>query len=193
MTDRKTDTALDPLFLDRWSPRAFDGSAISDADLHTILDAARWAPSAFNYQPWRILYSVRDDANWETFLSLLIPFNQGWAQNASALVVFVSDTLMQGPQGSSESHSHSFDTGAAWAQLGLQAVKLGFHAHGMTGIDFDKIREKLNVPPHFRIEAAAAIGRKADPSVLPEGLRAKEVPSDRKALGEIAFAGPFAD
>ena len=191
MTDRKTETALDPLFLDRWSPRAFDGSAISDADLHTILDAARWAPSAFNYQPWRILYAVKGDANWETFLSLLIPFNQDWAQNASALMIFISDTLMQGPQGSSDSHSHSFDTGAAWAQLGLQAVKLGFYAHGMTGIDFDKIRETLNVPPHFRIEAAAAIGRKADPSVLPEGLRAKEVPSGRKALEEIAIAGPF--
>jgi nitroreductase len=191
MTDRTTETALDPIFLDRWSPRAFDGSTMPEADLQTILDAARWAPSAFNYQPWRILYAARGDANWETFLSLLIPFNQGWAQNASALLFFVSDTLMQGPEGSNESHSHSFDTGAAWAQLGLQAVKLNYFAHGMTGIDFDKIRETLKVPPHFRIEAAAAIGRKGDLSVLAEGLRAKEVPSSRKPLNEIAIAGPF--
>jgi len=191
MTNRTTDTALDPLFLERWSPRAFDGSAIAPADLRTILDAARWAPSAFNYQPWRLLYAVRGDANWETFLSILIPFNQSWAANASALLIIVSDTLMTTPDGANPSHSHSFDAGAAWAQLGLQAQMLGYHAHGMTGIDFDKARDLLAVPEHFRVEAAVAIGRKGDPSVLPEGLRARDVPSDRKPLDEIAFAGKF--
>jgi nitroreductase len=190
-TNRTTDTALDPLFLDRWSPRAFDGSPIADADLRTILDAARWAPSAFNYQPWRILYARKDDANWASFLSILVPFNQSWAKEASALLIFASDTLMQTPDGTNPSHSHSFDTGAAWAQLGLQAFKLGYHAHGMTGIDFDKARELLDIPPHFRVEAAAALGRIGDPSVLPEGLRGREVPSERKALDEIAFAGKF--
>jgi len=191
MTNRTTDTALDSLFLDRWSPRAFDGSAIPEADLRTILDAARWAPSAFNYQPWRFLYAVRGDANWETFLSILIPFNQSWAKDASVLFIIASDTLMTTPDGTNPSHSHSFDAGAAWAQLGLQALKLGYHAHGMTGIDFDKARALLDIPEHFRVEAAAAVGRKADPSVLPEGLREREVPSDRKPLDEIAFAGKF--
>lgn len=190
-SDRRTDTALDPLFLERWSPRAFDGSPISDADLRTILDAARWAPSAFNYQPWRLLYAVKGDAHWEQFLSLLIPFNQGWASEASALLFILSDTMIQGPQGASQSHSHSFDAGAAWAQLGLQALKLGYFTHGMTGVDFDRARKELAVPDSFRIEAAVAIGRKADASVLPEGLREREVPSDRKALDEIASAGPF--
>jgi nitroreductase len=189
---RSTDTALDPLFLDRWSPRAYDGSAMPEADLRTILDAARWAPSAFNYQPWRLLYSVRDDANWEMFLSILIPFNQGWAKNASALVFFVSDTRSAGPDGvETPLHSHSFDTGAAWAQLGLQSLRLGYHAHGMTGIDFDKARELLGIPERFHVEAAAAIGRIADPATLPEGLRAGEVPSHRKPLEEIAYAGRF--
>lgn len=188
---RSTDTALDQIFLDRWSPRAFDGSALSPADLRTIFDAARWSPSAFNYQPWRFLYALNGDANWESFLSILIPFNQSWAKNASALVIIASDTLMQGPDGSNPSHSHSFDTGAAWAQLGLQAHKLGYHAHGMTGIDFDKARALLDIPPHFRVEAAAAIGRIGDVSTLPEGLRTREVPSGRKALDEILFAGKF--
>ena len=191
MTDRTTDTALDPLFLHRWSPRAYDGAAIPQADLDTIFDAARWAPSAYNYQPWRFLYAVKDDANWETFLSILIPFNQGWAKNASALVIMVSDTLMTSADGANPSHSHSFDTGAAWAQLGLQAAKLGYYTHGMTGIDFDKARELLDVPPHFRVEAAATIGRIADASTLPDFLREREVPSDRKALDEIVFAGKF--
>ena len=192
MTNRNTDTQLDSLFLERWSPRAFDGSTISQEDLRTIFDAARWAPSAFNYQPWRFLYSVRGDANWETFLSILVPFNQGWAQNASVLVIIASDTLMQGPDGANPSHSHSFDAGAAWAQLGLQALKLGYHTHGMTGIDFDKAREELAIPDRFRVEAAVAIGRMADATTLPEGLRDREVPSDRKALAEIAYAGKFA-
>ncbi|BAK65907.1 putative nitroreductase [Sphingobium sp. SYK-6] len=191
MTNRTTDTALDKLFLDRWSPRAFDGSAIPDADLRTILDAGRWAPSAYNYQPWRILYAVNGDANWETFLSILVPFNQSWAKNASVLLFFVSDTLMQLPESANPSHSHSFDTGAAWAQIGLQAHMLGYHAHGMTGIDFDKARDLLAVPERFRVEAAAAIGRATDPSILPEGLREREVPSDRKPLVEIAYPGKF--
>ncbi len=192
MTHRTTDTDLDSLFLHRWSPRAFDGSAISEEDLRTIFDAARWAPSAFNYQPWRFLYARKGDANWETFLSILIPFNQGWAQNASALIFIVSDTQSAGPDGvATPLHSHSFDTGAAWAQLGLQSLKLGYHAHGMTGIDFDKARDELGIPERFRVEAAAAIGRVADASTLPEGLRAGEIPSGRKAIDEIAFAGKF--
>lgn len=191
MTNRTTDTGLDPIFLARWSPRAFDGSAIPEADLRTIFDAARWAPSAFNYQPWRFLYAVKDDAHWEDFLSILIPFNQSWASNASALIFILSDTQMVSAEGASDLHSHSFDAGAAWAQLGLQALKLGYHTHGMTGIDFDKARDVLGVPERFRVEAAVAIGRIADPSGLPEGLRDREVPSGRKPLEEIAFAGKF--
>lgn len=189
--NRTTDTALDPLFLNRWSPRAFDGSMIDQADLMTMLDAARWAPSAFNYQPWRLLYAVRGDANWDRFLGLLIPFNQSWAKDASILIFIVSDTMMVNAHGESPLHSHSFDAGAAWAQLGLQANMLGYHAHGMTGIEFDKIPAELAIPDRFRVEAAVAIGRKADPEVLPEGLRAKEIPSDRKPMDQIAFAGNF--
>lgn len=188
---RQTDTELDPIFLERWSPRAFDGSTMPQSDLMTIIDAARWAPSAFNYQPWRLLYSLRGDQNWDRFLSVLIPFNQGWAKDASALLFILSDTISLGPDGPTPLYSHSFDAGAAWAQLGLQALKLGYHTHGMTGIDFDTAREELAVPEQFRIEAAVAIGRRTDPSVLPEALRGGEIPSDRKPITEIAFAGNF--
>ncbi len=193
MSDRQTDTALDPLFLERWSPRAFDGSLIPEADLRTIFDAARWAPSAYNYQPWKLLYAVHGDQNWARFLGGLIPFNQGWAKDAGVLIYIVSDTLMFGddPAKASPSHSHSFDAGAAWAQLALQATRLGYHAHGMTGVDFDAVRAELGVPERYRIEAAIAVGKRADPSVLPEGLRGGEVPSSRKPIEEIAFAGSF--
>lgn len=193
-TDPRTVTrAVDPLFLERWSPRAFDASALPQADLDTIFDAARWAPSAFNYQPWRFHYAHRDTADWDRFLGVLLPFNQSWVRNASVIVYILSDTQMAAP-GSDDfkpSHSHSFDAGAAWALLALQATRLGYHTHGMTGVDFDAARRELAVPDRFRIEAAVAIGRQADKTTLPEALQAREVPSGRKPIEDFAVAGNF--
>lgn len=192
--NRDTPRAVEPLFLERWSPRAYDASAISQDDLETIFDAARWAPSAFNYQPWRFLYAHRDSADWQRFLALLAPFNQSWVKNAGAIVFILSDTLMAAP-GSDDykpSHSHSFDAGAAWALLALQATRLGYHAHGMTGVDFDKARAELSVPERYRIEAATAIGRQGDKSLLPEALQAREEPSGRHPVESFAVAGSFA-
>lgn len=184
---------VDPLFLDRWSPRAFDGDAMPRSDLDTILDAARWAPSAFNYQPWRFLFAHRDSADWPSFLGLLLPFNAAWAEKASALVFILSDTLIQVPGTSdpSPSHSHSFDTGAAWVILALQATKLGYQAHGLTGIDMDRTRIELAVPERFRIEAAVAIGRQGPLASLSPQLQAREQPSGRRELHEYAYAGRF--
>ncbi|MEC3910180.1 nitroreductase family protein [Sphingobium sp. CR2-8] len=185
--------AVDPLFLERWSPRAFDSSAIPQADLDTMLDAARWAPSAFNYQPWRFLYAHRDGADWQRFVDLLLPFNQSWVQHAGVVLFVLSDTLTAAP-GSDDfkpSYSHSFDAGAAWALLALQATRLGYHTHGMTGVDFDKARVELAVPDRFRIEAAVAIGRQGDKSILPEALQAREEPSDRKPIEAFAHQGNF--
>lgn len=188
--NRETDTALDPLFLNRWSPRAFDGSVMPADDLRTILDAGRWAPSSFNYQPWRFLYATRDDAaNWARFLDLLIPFNAIWAKEASVLLFILSETTMGSPD--KPSHSHSFDAGAAWSAIALQSTLIGYHAHGMVGIDMDKTRTELGVPDGFRIEAAVAIGRMGDPASLPEKLQAREEPSNRKPLEEIAYSGNF--
>ena len=192
MTSRQPDFPIDQLFLERWSPRAFDGSDIPDADLMTLFEAARWAPSAFNSQPWRFLYAKRGDPNWERFLGLLIPWNQGWARSASVLIYFLSDSLMETKPGVlTESHSHSFDTGAAWASLALQATRLGYHAHGMSGVDFERARSELHVPDRFRIEAAAVVGRIGDPAALDEKLRAREKPSGRKPISGLAFAGSF--
>lgn len=188
-TNRTTDTALDPLFLHRWSPRAYDGTTIPEADLRTIFDAARWAPSSYNYQPWRFLYATRDSADWQRFLDLLIPFNQSWAKDSGVLIIILSETTMGSPD--KPSHSHSFDAGAAWGHMALQADMLGYHAHGMVGFDLDKTRTELAVPEGFRIEAAVAIGKMGDPANLPEALQAREVPSDRKPLDEVAYPGSF--
>jgi nitroreductase len=193
ISPRIAGSAVEPLMLERWSPRAFDSSVIPAEDLETIFDAARWAPSAFNVQPWRFVYARRDGSDWARFLDLLLPFNQSWAERAAVLVFILSDTLMQGPkdEAPSPSHSHSFDAGAAWALLALQATRLGYHAHGMTGVDFARAQEELVVPGRFRIEAAAAIGRIGDKSLLPDTLQAREAPSHRKAVREFTFEGRF--
>jgi len=193
MPARQANHPIDPLFLERWSPRAFDGSDLPEEDLLTIFEAARWAPSAFNSQPWRFLYARRGDANWERFLGLLIPWNQGWAHSASVLIYILSDTLpFVGKAGEpATSHTHSFDAGAAWACLALQATRMGYRAHGMSGVDFDRARIELAVPHRFRVEAAAAIGRIGDPAILTEKLQAREFPSGRNPVEQFAFAGNF--
>ena len=184
---------IDKLFLERWSPRAFTGEAMTEAQLMTILEAARWAPSSYNSQPWRFLYALAETPAWNKFLGLLNPFNQSWAKTAGALVIVVSSETMQPPGADKPvpSHSHSFDAGAAWAQMALQATLSGFQAHGMVGFDMPRAATELNVPAGFRVEAAIAIGRMGDKSILPEGLQAREMPSPRLPLSTIALKGGF--
>jgi nitroreductase len=196
MTDnavRTTDHAIDDVFTRRWSPRAFDGSTLEESELLSLFEAARWAPSAFNAQPWRFVYALRGGADWDRFLDLLIPFNRSWAESASALIFAVSDSVTRNPDGTAKapSHSHSFDTGAAWGMLATQAALSGLYTHGMTGVDFEKAKAVLGLPDDFRIEAAIAVGRIGDASTLPDGLREREKPSGRKSVGEFAFAGGF--
>ncbi len=190
---RTADHPIDPLFLERWSPRAFTGEAISEADLLTMLEAGRWAASSYNSQPWRFLYARRDTAHWARFFGLLVPFNQSWAAQASALVILVSNSLMRPPGAEKEvpSHSHSLDAGAASGNVALQATRMGWHVHGMVGFDIDRAFAELDVPQGYRVEAAYAIGRLGDKSTLPEMLQAREQPSPRLPLAELAFEGGF--
>jgi nitroreductase len=190
---RRSAFPIEQLFLDRWSPRAFDGSPVAANDLAVILEAARWSPSAFNAQPWRFIYALRGDDAWERLLDLLIPFNASWVANSGALLFIASDSATPAKPGEARgtSHSHSFDAGAAWACMALQATRLGLHAHAMTGVDFDRARVELELPDGFRLEAAVAIGQRGDKSSLPEALQAREAPSERKPLCELVFHGRF--
>jgi nitroreductase len=193
MTERVAEYPIDRVFMDRWSPRAFTGEAISEAELFSLFEAARWAPSSYNSQPWRFLYARRDTVHWERFLGLLIPYNRAWVQHAAALIFIVSKSTMLPPGKDTEipSHSHSFDAGAAWGFLALQAVKSGWATHGMVGLNFDEAFATLGVPQGYRVEAAIAVGRQGDKSTLPEVLQAREAPSGRFAVREIAFEGGF--
>ncbi|WP_296098694.1 nitroreductase family protein [uncultured Agrobacterium sp.] len=188
---RDTDYPVDPLFLDRWSPRAYDGKPMPKDDVLTILDAARWAPSASNQQPWRFVYGLNGSAEWENFIGLLMEGNQRWAKNSSALIVILSRTYNLRDGEKKPAATHSFDAGAAWFALAMQAHKLGYHAHGMAGIFKDKILEQLNVPEGYAVEAMVAIGKIAHKSTLPDDLAEREVPSKRLALSQIAFEGKF--
>jgi nitroreductase len=191
---RVADHPIDTLFLQRWSPRAFTGEAIPEAELLSLFEAARWAPSAYNSQPWRFLYARRDTPHWERFFGLLAPFNQSWANRAAALVVLVSNPEFQ-PPGADKPvilRSASVDAGAAWASLALQATHSGWRAHGLAGFDVERAAVELNVPANHRVEIAIAIGRLGDKSILPEALQAREQPSGRRKVEEFAFEGGFA-
>ena len=191
---RKADYPIDPMFIERWSPRAFDGATMPEADLLTMFEAARWAPSAYNSQPWRFLYALRDTPSWDRFLGLLVPFNQSWAKETSALVFLVSNSTMV-PPGKDQaipSHSHSLDAGAASSNFALQANKLGYYVHGMVGFDMDRAFAELGVPKGYRVEAAYAVGRLGD-QVEAAGrcCRRREFPSPRLPVSAIAFEGGF--
>ena len=186
---RSTQFEVDPIFVSRWSPRAFDPVAIPEEDVSRMLEAARWAPSAYNIQPWRFVYALREDKNWEEFVSLLNPFNAGWAKDASALFFLVSDTIMpgEGDRPDMPAGTNSLDAGAAWVQLALQASQMGYYAHAMSGIEYDQIHETLQIPERFKIEAAIAVGSRIEDGAQ----KASEVPSLRKAVEEISFRGRF--
>jgi nitroreductase len=190
---RTADHPIDRLFLERWSPRAFTNEAISERDLLTLLEAARWAPSSFNSQPWRFLYARRDTEPWAQFLGLLSVYNQSWAKNAAALLILLSKTTMlpRGAEKEVPSPTHSLDAGAAWANLALQATRSGWAAHGMAGFDVPRTATELGVPADYRVEAAIAIGRPGDKSLLPEALRAREEPSGRLPLSQLVSEGRF--
>jgi nitroreductase len=186
---RRTDYPIDSLFLDRWSPRAMSGEEISEAELMVLFEAARWAPSSYNNQPWRILYARRNGKHWPLFFDLLVEPNKRWAHNAAALLLFVSKTTFD--RNGAPSVTHSFDTGAAWENLALQGSLKGYVVHGMEGFDYERAKDVLKIPDGFRVEAMAAVGKPLDPQDLPEELRKREAPNDRRKLEGTVCEGLF--
>ena len=186
---RKAGHPIDTLFLDRWSPRAMSGEELTEAELLTLFEAARWAPSSYNNQPWRILYARRGTAHWTLFFELLVDFNKTWAKNAAVLVLFISKTTFD--HNGEPSVTHSFDTGAAWQNLALQATLRNLAVHAMEGFNYRQARAVLKVPGDFAIEAMVAIGRPAKKEVLPIGLQERETPCDRRKLTELVKEGPW--
>ncbi len=190
---RVSEFPIADLYVDRWSPRSFTDEDISEDTLFTCFEAAHWAPSSFNAQPWRFIYARRHAPAWATFLSFLSSSNRSWASRAAALVLFISKTTFVWDGAEVPLGSHSFDTGAAWSSFAHQAITLGWHTHGMAGFDRERARLALGVPGVFAIEAVVAIGRMGPREALPEKFQAREFPSGRIPTRELVMEGAYRD
>jgi nitroreductase len=176
---------IEPI-LARWSPRAFSHKPVALEDLKTIFEAARWAASSFNEQPWRFLVGHRGDPTYQKIFDSLVEFNQGWAKSAPVLILSVASKNF-GHNGAAN-HFAIHDTGAATAYLALEATALGLHAHSMAGFNQEKARTAFGIPDTFHIGAVTALGHLGNVDSLPEGLQEQEVsPRQRKPLSEIVL------
>ena len=183
---RKADYDIDPLFLNRYSPRALERDMDED-ELKALFEAARWAPSSYNNQSWRFMYATHEDEEWEIFEDLMNDFNASWASNGYALIVLASKTTFD--HNDEPSVTHSFDTGAAWENFALEAARRGLVAHGMQGFDYEAAKEELDIPEGFEVEAMIAVGSQGDESQLDEDMQVE--PKGRKEMEEIVSKGKF--
>ncbi|MCX9191169.1 oxidoreductase [Carbonactinospora thermoautotrophica] len=185
-----TRTPLHPLLAARWSPYTYDPTRdLQPHQLRALLEAAVWAPSKANSQPWRFLVGRRGDATFKAIFDALAPENQVWAGNAAALVVGVAQTVSEA--GHPNSHA-AYDLGQAMAQLTVQATAEGLFVHQMARFDPDRVRAAFNIPAGFDPYAVAAIGYLGHPAELPDDLRKwEQAPRVRRPLRETAFAGAW--
>lgn len=188
---RVAEHPVDPQFTGRWSPRAFADQPLSRADVLSLLEAARWAPSAANNQPWRFVWALKGEAAFDAIAASLVPFNKAWAEKAAALIVVASKTVVEKDEGAVPNIVHAFDTGAAWGYLALQAHLNGLVAHAMGGFDHAAAGAAVALPENHALHAVVAVGVQGDVASLPEGLRAREVPSPRLSLDAVAKHGSF--
>jgi nitroreductase len=187
--NRTPDAPVNPIFLDRWSPRAFDPTPLPEEDIATLFEAARWAPSCFNEQPWLFIYGTSEEERG-IFLEILVERNRLWAHNAPVLaILFASRTFTHGGR---PNRWAGLDCGAAWASLAFQARMMGLYAHGMAGFSQEKAYELLNVPEgEYEAMCAIAIGAYGDRDSLPTEMKEMEQPNERKPLAEVAVKGTF--
>jgi len=186
---RDPDHDISPIFVNRWSPRAMSGEEVDREDLMRLFEAARWAPSSMNNQPWRFLFAMRNTPHWDKFYKLLVPGNQVWCGNAGALIVVVSKNTFD--FNGKPARTHSYDAGAAWACFALQGSLMGLVVHGMQGFNYDKAKEELRVADDHTVEAMIAVGRPGNREDLPLPVQEREFPSPRKKMEEFIFEGGF--
>lgn len=186
-----TDHPIHDLLRNRWSPRAFDPRPVEKDKLLSILEAARWAASSNNEQPWHYLLATQEDAAaFSTMLSCLVPANQVWARHAPVLMISVAKTFFA--RNNTPNRCADHDVGAASAQLTAQATALGLFVHQMAGIEPSRIRATYKLPDRYDPIAALAIGYPGSPDALEEKLRARELsPRNRNPLSSFVFSGTF--
>lgn len=187
----KTEYQIHEIIAKRWSPRALDASKpVSREHLHSLMEAARWAPSCFGDEPWRYIVWDRfsDEDSWQKAYECLVPGNQSWCKNAPVLMISIADTLFE--YNDSPNRFGQYDTGAASENLVLQAAALGLAAHQMGGFDPEKARKTFSIPERYVCMSMIAVGHPASPDILDEALRQKELEErSRKPAASRFFEG----
>ena len=187
----KTDYPVHDLIQNRWSPRAFSDNPVSPETLRSLFEAARWAPSSSNEQPWAFIVGTKDDLETHSkILSTLVEFNQGWAKHAPVLAIAVSQ--MEFARNKTPNRNAFYDTGAAVAHLTAEATSRGLFVHQMAGFDPQKAIEVFHIPKGWEPIAAFAIGYPGDPNALPDKLRERELaPRSRKPISEFVMSSDW--
>jgi nitroreductase len=188
-----TSTPIHDLMANRWSGRAYDSSQpVTQEQVLSLLEAARWAPSCYGDQPWRFVVWNRgvDTAAWQSAFETLMPGNQAWVKDAPVLILVVADTLFN--HNGQPNRFAQYDTGAAAENLCLQAEALGMMAHQMGGYDVDKARALVGIPEQYTLMAMISVGFPADPATFTAEVAEREnAPRKRRTLNELCFAGSW--
>ena len=187
----QTQIPIHELLGKRWSPRAYDERPVERAKLQSLFEAARWAPSSNNEQPWRFVVAIKEDqTEYARLLACLVEGNRKWASRAPVLILSVASLNFEDD---SKPNRHAFhDTGMAVENLVLQATALGLAAHQMAGFDVEKARADLKIPSGYEPVAMIAVGYPGDPASLPDRLRERELqPRSRQPISEWTFSGQW--
>ena len=186
-----SDFPVHELIRERWSPRAFADKPVPQDVLRSIFEAARWAPSSYNEQPWAYIVATKDDKeNFEKMLSVLVDFNAQWAKSAPVLALAVAKLAFA--NNNAPNRNAQYDTGAATALLSVEATARGLAVHQMAGFDAEKARQAFGIPKGWEPIAALAIGYAGDPASLPAPLKDREMtPRTRKPIGEFVMVGQW--
>lgn len=184
---RKAEYPVESLIINRWSPRALSGKSINKQQVMSLFEAARWAPSPYNIQPWTFIFAIKNSIGWENIYNTLVPVNQSWAKNSSAFVVVLSLKT----KNNQEIPTHSYDAGGATQNLLLQAESMGLVTHGMAGFDHQLLTNLLKIPQDYKIEAIYAVGSLGDKHELSQELQDREFPSGRNNFSEFVYENSF--
>jgi nitroreductase len=188
--NRLTEYPCSEIFLSRTSTRAFDPSLkISKNELYSCFEAAKWAPSSYNNQPWRYIYAETGSLAFKAMVDSMVEFNQNWAQHAQFLILICSRKKMRHNEASAR--THSLDTGSSYIQFVLEAHSRNIACHAMDGFSHDKIRSSFKIPDIYQIEALMACGKQGDMSLLSNELKEKETPSLRLKIEEFVSCENF--
>ncbi|SET35444.1 Nitroreductase [Oceanobacillus limi] len=188
--NRESIYEIDPIYLERWSPRSFQEKEVPGDILNSLFEAARWAPSAGNVQPWRFIVA-RNKVDREKFLTFIHEGNTIWCKKAPILVAIISKENEERFGGHNK--AHAFDAGAAWGYFALEAVRKGLVTHAMGGFNKEEAKKKLEIPEGYAIHAIVAVGYAGEKEALPEQLQQREKPSTRKEIDAFVSEGSFSE